>query len=68
MMTLTPAYRRDYTSVKSVMADFANGKDFVVNDIFSEYDGCVVNKQDLKNAGPVKIRFNKLRKVLIVNN
>lgn len=33
MVTLTPAYGRDYKTKKEFMADFEAGKDFIINTI-----------------------------------
>ena len=65
MLTLTPAYGRDYNSVSAVKADFEANKDFIVNDITSPYDGKACNAADLRNDGitRVMIRYGKLRKV-----
>ena len=66
-MTLTPAYNRDYKNKKDVLTDFNNNKDFIINDMFSPYNGKYCNKSDIKNTyKSVKIRYNKLQKVIIV--
>ena len=66
-MTLTPAYNRDYKNKKDVLNDFDNNKDFIINDMFSPYNGKYCNKSDIKNTyKSVKIRYNKLQKVIIV--
>ena len=67
-MTLTPAYNRDYKNKKDVLIDFNNNKDFIINDIFSPYNGKACNNIDLENVNykSVKIRYNKLQKVIIV--
>jgi hypothetical protein len=64
-MTLTPAYGRDYKNAKSVRADFEQGKDFIVNDISSRYDGLPVNRPQLSGQ-TVTIRYNGLRSVVVV--
>jgi len=46
-MTLTPAYGRDYKSKKAVLADWEAGKDFIIADIMSKWDGKPANKSDL---------------------
>ena len=67
MTTLTPAYNRDYKNKKDVLTDFNNNKDFIINDMFSPYNGKYCNKSDIKNTyKSVKIRYNKLQKVIIV--
>ena len=72
MITLTPAYNRDYKNKKQVETDFNNNKDFIINDMFSVYNGKACNKSDLYNLGykdkykSVKIRYNKLQKIIII--
>ena len=67
MTTLTPAYNRDYKNKNDVLTDFNNNKDFIINDMFSPYNGKYCNKSDIKNTyKSVKIRYNKLRKIIIV--
>ncbi len=67
MTTLTPAYNRDYKNKKDVLTDFNNNKDFIINDMFSPYNGKYCNKSDIKNTyKSVKIRYNKLQKIIIV--
>ena len=78
-MTLTPAYNRDYKNKNDVLTDFNNDKDFIINDMFSPYNGKYCNKSDIKNGitkmnnfvmdinnNSVKIRYNKLQKICIV--
>ncbi len=67
-MTLVPAYGRDYKSKKEIEADLNAGKDFILNDMSSPYDGKPINKQNLIEAGQtmVNVRYGKLRKVTIV--
>lgn len=65
MITLTPAYGRDYTSKAKALEAFNSNQDFILNDIASPYDGKPCNKQDLKSAGEkqVMIRYKKLTQV-----
>jgi hypothetical protein len=67
--TLTPAYGRDYKSLKAMKVDFLAGKDFIFQDISSPYDGKVCNLQDLQASGltQVRLRYNRLTKVSIVD-
>lgn len=65
MTTLIPAYDRDYKSAKAVRADWEAGKDFVVADFYSKYDGKVANKEDFP-AGEVRIRYGNLRQVMVI--
>jgi hypothetical protein len=61
MITLTPAYGRDYTSKAKAIADWEAGKDFILNDFESRWNGKPVNISQL--PGKVLIRYGKLRKV-----
>jgi hypothetical protein len=64
---LTPAYGRDYKFANDVLTDFNNNKDFILNDMFSPYNGKYCNKSDIKNTyKQVKIRFNKLQNIILV--
>jgi len=72
MVTLTPAYGRDYKSKKALLADFNANKDFIVNDMFGplkQWDGKPVNKPQLKEHGITKvmIRYKRLTQVTPVN-
>jgi hypothetical protein len=62
--TVTPAYGRDYKSAKAARADWNADKDFILQDISSRWDGMLCNRQDLH--GPVKLRYGKLAKVIMV--
>ena len=67
-MTLTPAYGRDYTSKAKAEKDFRAGKDFIISDMFHQYDGKPVNITDLKATGckTVNIRYKGLRSVAVI--
>ncbi len=68
--TLTPAYGRDYKSKKAVMEDLLAGKDFVLHDFMSSYNGKVCDLDDLRKAGyaSVHVRYDALRKVLVIED
>lgn len=55
-MTLLPAYGRTYKNAADVKADYDMGKDFIVSDMSSPYDGLPANKQDLAGKS-VFIRY-----------
>ena len=59
--TLTPAYGRDYKNKASILADWNDGKDFVL-----EPEGAYINKEQVKKGVTVNIRYAQLRKVLPV--
>lgn len=65
-MTLVPAYGREYKTAKAVKEDWANGKDFLVADMFSPYDGKPANRESFPSGTKVQIRFDKVRKVTVV--
>jgi hypothetical protein len=64
-MTLTPAYGRDYRTKRDALSDFAAGKDFILADYSSPWDGKPVSRQDLPAGSTVNLRFDKLRKVAV---
>ena len=63
MLTLSPAYGRDYTSQKAVKADWDADKDFVI-ETFGPDMGRYINKSQA--PGKVSIRYAKLTKVVIL--
>lgn len=58
-LTVIPAYGRDYTSAKSVKADWEANKDFLIQDISSPHDS---------ESGKltVHIRYKKLANIAVV--
>lgn len=66
-VTVIPAYGRDYKSAAAVRADYEAGKDFIVQDMFSGYDGSAVNKEDAVREGiQLKVRYQRLTKAVII--
>jgi len=64
MITLTPAYGRQYKSKAAVQKDFDAGKDFIIASLGHPYSGKPANKQDLtKECAAVFIRYDGLRKI-----
>ena len=63
IITLVPAYGRDYASQKDVREDWEAGKDFRVA------GGPYINKQDAVDGGirTVNIRYNDATRVLPVD-
>ena len=57
MITLIPAYYKDYTSIKSIKKALINQVDFRVLDHNSKWNGMVENLQDLKNIGCDKVEI-----------
>ncbi len=68
-MTLTPAYGRDYKSQAAIKHDLASGKDFLIADISSPWDGSYVNMPQLLAAGKrtVTVRYRALQSVCVVD-
>ena len=64
MVTLTPAYGRDYKTSEAVIADFESGKDFILRDISSIWDGRYTSIRDWSGK-LVKLRFNNSRDTVI---
>lgn len=67
-MTLVPAFGRDYTSRREVLADWNADRDFIVADLFSKWDGKPVNRRDIANTGEkqVQIRYKGLARIAVV--
>lgn len=63
-MTVIPAYGRDYKSAKDAKADWLASKDFLIHGIGSSG---YINITDAVTAGPITIRYAKMRKCVIVN-
>lgn len=62
-LNVTPAYGRDYKTAKAVKADWEAGKDFVITDVFSKWDGSYVNKDDAEAGTVIMVRYNNLRSI-----
>jgi hypothetical protein len=55
--TLTPAYGRDYESIKAMQADFDAGKDFRLN----TYQGdTLCSITDFRGKGKIPCRYKRL--------
>lgn len=65
MITVTPAYGRDYQSGKAALAAWKDGQDFLLRDITSRWDGKPCSCRDFATAARVAIRYDNLRKVVI---
>jgi hypothetical protein len=65
-MTVSPAFGRDYKSKAAALADWAAGKDFLIEGV-GRWAGKPINKAQADADGiQVKIRFNGLRSVVAV--
>lgn len=64
MITLTPAYGRDYNSIKAVITDLESNKDFILNDFTSRYDGKPCSPlTDFPKDTLLCIRYARLTKI-----
>lgn len=66
ILSVEPAYGRDYKSQKEVKEAWAQGKDFVINSIFSPDYGRYVNKEDAPKGSHVNIRFKKGTSLIVI--
>lgn len=68
-MHLIPAYGRDYKTRAEVLADWIKGKDFIIADMSSKWDGKPTNNTQCENeCKDVTIRFARLTKQVIIIN
>ena len=58
-MTIIPAYGRDYTSAKAVLADWTANKDFQIADSSSIWNGAYVSRNQLASTHLVIIQYNQ---------
>lgn len=66
MITVVPAYGRDYKTAKAARADWNTGKDFRIA-AFGPDDGRYVNASDMEMVeGKIAIRYDRLTKVVLV--
>lgn len=68
MLTVIPAYGRDYRSKAAILADWESGKDFQIADMSAGADdGRMINLADAVTAGirQIRVRYAKLRKLAI---
>jgi hypothetical protein len=65
--TVVPAYGRDYKTAKAAKEAWKAGKDFIISDFFSPWDGKPINITDARRdgMGEVNIRFWRLTKVTV---
>lgn len=68
-ITVVPAWGSDYKSQKAVKDAWNAGKDFIVQDMFSQWNGKPVNKEDAERYAPgskFMVRYDRLTKVVQV--
>ena len=66
MITLTPAYGRDYRSKREAVEAFKSGADFILNSFTSQFDGKPCSIRDFSPGDAVKVRYNNLTRVAVV--
>ena len=67
-LILVPAYGRDYHNAEDVIAAYKAGKDFLIQDISSRWDGKPANMEDLaKSYDTVKLRYLKHTRFVFLN-
>ena len=66
LTTLTPAYGRDYHSATAAKGDFLDGRDFILNDITSPWDGKPCNIEAFESGVSVTIYYYKKQKSTIL--
>ena len=66
---LIPNHGWDYLSAERVLEHLKEGRDFIVSDCSSPWDGKPCNLPDLKRAGVMhaRIRYDRLRKFTLIN-
>lgn len=57
MITLTPAYGRDYKTAKQARAAWAAGLDWILNDPASRFNGKPISIRDLPPGTGVRLRY-----------
>lgn len=64
MISLSPAYGRDYKSKSAVLADLNNRKDFIFHDITSQWDGKPCTPSDLGVTSMI-VRYDRKLKQMV---
>jgi hypothetical protein len=64
MITLTPAYGRDYRSRRAVLADWEANRDFILYAFEDPWDGKPINRTQAleSNLREMCFRYDRLRK------
>lgn len=66
LTALTPAYGRDYHSADKAKGDFLAGRDFVLQDISSPWDGKLCNLEAFASGVIVQLYYDHKRKSCLV--
>jgi hypothetical protein len=65
IMAVVPAYGRDYKTAKEAKEAFLSGKDFILKDITSRWDGKPCSCRDFRGE-IVEVRYNKRQRLTMV--
>lgn len=65
MTTVVPAYGRDYTSAKLAKEAFLSGRDFIISDVSSKWNGMYCSCRDFSGE-QVKVRYKNNTRAIIV--
>lgn len=65
-IALTPAYGRDYHNATTAKGDFLAGRDFILNDITSQWDGKPCNIDAFESGVTVNLYYAHNRKSCLV--
>jgi hypothetical protein len=66
-LSAIPAYGRDYTSKKAVLADWEAGLDFYVVPQIPAPRGGYVNKDGLPEGTVLNIRYRRLTQICVID-
>jgi|694.fasta_scaffold143445_8 hypothetical protein len=66
MITLSPAYGRDYTSAKAVKADWTAGKDFRIESYGPDMGRYIGKEEADREKLTVCIRYKRLTQVCVI--
>jgi len=64
-MALVPAYGRDYKSAKETKQAFLDGKDFILYDITSPWDGKPCSIRDFDPGQHIELRYANMTGVTL---
>lgn len=64
--TVTPAYGRDYRSRAAAVADWKAGRDFILEDVWSSWNGKPFSIRDTTPGEVIRIRYAKRARVVLV--
>lgn len=60
---ISPAYGRDYSSSKAAVAALKAGKDFILHDPHSPWNGKPCSMRDFPAPTIFRIRYNQMRRI-----